>query len=264
MFRRLALAVTVISVLGASAQSPVARPKFDVFEVATIKTVDPDAKSGRYITMQGTDRFVAKQYNLKLLIAAAFDVSPRTISGGPGWIESDHYDILAVTPGAVRPTHEEQMVMLRKLLTDRFSLSFHREKKEFSIYQLDVAKGGAKMKASTAAPDDPVQLISTVYPDHVDLPARNASMHDLVSLMQRAIFDRPVVDHTGITGRYDFELTWTPDETQFGGDLPVAPSDAPSPPLFTAMEQQLGLRLEATRGPVDAMVIDKAERPSAN
>jgi uncharacterized protein (TIGR03435 family) len=264
MFRRLALAVTVISVLGASAQSPVARPKFDVFEVATIKPVDPDAKSGRYITMQGTDRFVAKQYNLKLLIAAAFDVSPRTISGGPGWIESDHYDILAVTPGAVRPTHEEQMVMLRKLLTDRFSLSFHREKKEFSIYQLDVAKGGAKMKASTAAPDDPVQLISTVYPDHVDLPARNASMHDLVSLMQRAIFDRPVVDHTGITGRYDFELTWTPDETQFGGDLPVAPSDAPSPPLFTAMEQQLGLRLEATRGPVDAMVIDKAERPSAN
>jgi uncharacterized protein (TIGR03435 family) len=214
--------------------------------------------------MQGTNRFVAKQYNLKLLIAAAFDVSPRAISGGPGWIESDHYDILAITPGGVRPTHEEQMVMLRKLLTDRFRLSFHREQKEFSIYQLNVAKGGAKMKPSGASPDDPVQLISTVYPDHVDLPARNASMHDLVSLMQRAIFDRPVVDHTGIRGRYDFELIWTPDETQFGGDLPVAPSDAPSPPLFTAMEQQLGLQLEATRGPVDALVIDKAERPSAD
>ncbi len=240
------------------------RPKFDEFEVATIKPVDHDAKAGRYIRMEGTDRFVAKQYNLKLLIAAAYDVSPRTILGAPGWVESDHYDVLAVTPGEVRPTREEQMAMLRKLLVERFGLTFHREQKEYSIYELSVAKGGEKMKPSAEAADDPVQLISTVYPDHVLLPGRNATMGDLASLMQRAVFDRPVVDKTGLSGRYDFDLAWTPDETQFGGDLPVAPTDAPKPPLFVAMREQLGLRLEATRGLVAALVVDRVERPSAN
>jgi uncharacterized protein (TIGR03435 family) len=96
------------------------------------------------------------------------------------------------------------------------------------------------------------------------LPARNAAMSDFVSLLQRALMDRPVVDKTGLTGHYDFDLEWAPDETQFGGALPVAGDDAASPPLFTALQQQLGLRLVATRGPVDAMVIERAELPAAN
>lgn len=264
MMRRMAAAALAISVSGLMAQTPAARPRFDAFEVATIKPAAHEAKSSRFITMQGTDRFVEKDYTLKLLIAAAYEVSPRVISGGPGWMESDHYDILAVTPGAVRPTHDEQMAMLRNLLSDRFKLTFHREEKEFSIYQLEVAKGGPKLKLSTAPLDDPAQLISVVYPERVVLPARNATMHDLAALMQRAIFDRPVVDKTGLSGRYDFDLEWAPDETQFGGELAVAPADAPSPPLFTAMQQQLGLKLEATRGLADALVVDSVERPSAN
>jgi uncharacterized protein (TIGR03435 family) len=249
--------------IAATAQSPTPHPKFDAFEVATIKPADPSEQC-RYITMKGNDRFIAKAYNLKLLIAAAYDVSPRTISGAPDWIESVHYDILAVTPGEVRPTRDQQMAMLRTLLTERFKLTFHREPKEFSIYQLELATDGPKLKPSTAPPDDPVQLISTVYPDHVELPAHNATMRDFVSLLQRAVFDRPVVDKTGLTPRYDFDLIWAPDETQFGGSLPVAPSDAPSPPLFTALQQQLGLRLVATRGPVDAFIIDNVQHPSAN
>jgi uncharacterized protein (TIGR03435 family) len=264
MIRQIAVAALGISVSGVFAQSAAPRPKFDAFEVATIKPVDPDAKAGRYIIMQGAHRFVEKAYTLKLLIAAAYDLNPRTISGGPGWIESDHYDIVAVTPGEVRPTHEEQMSMLRNLLTDRFKLTFHREQKVFSIYELEVAKNGPKLKASTASPDDPPALISTVYPQRIVLPARNATMGDLVSLMQRAMLDRPVVDKTGLTGRYDFDLEWAPDETQFGGEVPVASADAPGLPLFSAIQQQLGLRLEATRGPVAALVVDKAERPSAN
>jgi uncharacterized protein (TIGR03435 family) len=262
-----ALGVSVfggLGVFGMFAQSPAPRPKFDSFEVATIKPVDPDAKAGRYIIMQGNNRFVEKSYTLKLLIAAAYDLNPRTISGGPGWIESDHYDIVAVTPGEVRPSHDEQMSMLRSLLTDRFKLTFHREQKVFSIYELEVAKGGPKLKASAASPGDPPALISTVYPQRIVLPARNVTMGDLASLMQRAMLDRPVVDKTGLPGRYDFDLEWAPDETQFGGEVPVAPADAPSPPLFSALQQQLGLRLEATRGPVAALVVDKAERPSAN
>jgi uncharacterized protein (TIGR03435 family) len=272
MTRSLTLAALLLSASGIMAQSPAPasqataapHPRFDAFDVATIRPADTDAKAGRYIIMQGTHRFVEKYYTLKLLIAAAYDLSPRTISGGPGWVESDHYDILAITPGDVRPTHEEQMTMLRKLLSDRFKLTFHREQKDFSIYQLELAGGGPKLKSSTAPPDDPPALISTVYPQRIVLPARNVTMGDLTSLLQRAVLDRPVVNKTGLSGRFDFDLTWAPDETQFGGDVPVAASDAPSPPLFTAMQEQLGLSLEATRGPVDALVIDSAARPTAN
>ncbi len=257
----LALAVSVVKAQGpATAQGTAA-----AFEVATIKPTALDAKAGRYITMQGTNRFVAKYYTLKLLIAAAYDLSPKVISGGPGWSDDKHFDIEALTPGDTRPARPEQMAMLRTLLNERFKLSFHREAKEFSIYALEVDKGGPKLKESTAAASDPAQLISTVYPPaRIHLPAKNATMGDFVSLMQRALLDRPVVDKTGLTGRYDFDLDWAPDETQFGGEVPVAPADAQAPPFFTAIEQQLGLRLEAMRGMVEALVIDHAEPPSAN
>jgi uncharacterized protein (TIGR03435 family) len=247
------------------AQSSAPRPKFDAFDVATVKPVDSGPQSGRYITMQGTNRFVEKDYTLKLLIAAAYDLNPRTISGGPAWIGADHYDILAVTPGDIRPDHDEQMTMLRSLLADRFKLSFHREPKVFSIYQLELAKNGPKLKETTARPDDPVVVgPGVVYPQRVVLPGRNATMGNFVSLLQRAILDRPVVDKTGLSGRYDFDLEWAPDETQFGGDLPPATAAATSPPLFEAIQQELGLKLEATKGPVDALVVDSAERPAAN
>ncbi len=265
MMRRFAASALILCASGIVGQTPPPRPKFDAFEVATIKPVDHDPKGGRYITMQGTNRFIGKDYTLKLLIAAAYNLNSREISGGPDWVESDHYDIVAVTPGEVRPTRDEQMAMLRNLLADRFKLAFHREQKEFSIYELEVAKSGPKLKSSTAAPDEPAQLISTVYPpQRMVLPARNATMGDLASLMQRAMLDRPVVDKTGLTGRYDFDLEWAPDETQFGGDVPTASADAPSAPLFSAIQQQLGLKLEAARGPVEALVVDKAERPSEN
>src|SRR5258708_36844697 len=263
MIRKVVIAVLGVSVSGARAKAGAPRPKFDTFEVATIKPVDPDAKAGRYIIMQGTHRFVEKAYTLKLLIAA-YDLNPRTISGGPGWIESDHYDILAVTPGEVRPTHDEQMAMLRNLLTDRFKLTFHREEKVFSIYELQVAKNGPKLKASTAPPDDPPALISTVYPQRILMPARNVTMSELARLMQRAILDRPVVDKTGLTGRYDFDLERAPYATQVCVEVPPCSAEAQSAPLFSAIQQQLGLRLEASRGPVQALVVDNAERPSAN
>jgi len=234
------------------------------FEVATIKPVEPDAKAGRFIVMQGNNRFVAKHYTVKLMIAAAYDLNPKTVLGGPAWMDSDPYDITALTPGTVRPTRDEQMAMLRGLLADRFKLTFHREPREYSIYLLEEAKGGEKLKPSASAADDPPALISTVYPDHMLLPARNATMAEFTSLLQRAVLDRPVVDKTGLAGRYDFDLTWAPDETQFGGGVPVPSADAPAAPFFTAIEQQLGLKLEATRGPVNALIVDGVERPSAN
>src|ERR1700739_358921 len=136
MTRPLAFAALALCAAGIMAQSPAPdphatpppHPAFDAFDVATIRPADTDTK-GRYLMMQGIHRFVGKYYTLKLLIAAAYDLNPREISGGSGWVESDHFDILAVTPGEVRPTHDEQMKMLRDLLSDRFKLSFHREQK---------------------------------------------------------------------------------------------------------------------------------------
>ena len=268
--RQIAAAILLFPVCGLFAQTPAPQPKsdapkFDSFDVATIKPVGPDDEKGRYITMQGTHRFVVKDYTLKLLIAAAYDLNPRTISGGPQWVESDHYNIVAVTPGEVRPSRGEQMTMLRALLADRFKLTFHREAKEFSIFELQVTKGGPKLKPTVAAPDTPPSVgPGVVYPQRIVLPGRNATMGEFASLLQRAILDRPVVDKTDLSGRYDFDLEWAPDETQFGGDVPVASPDAPSPPLFRAIQDQLGLRLVATRGPVDALVINTAGRPSAD
>jgi uncharacterized protein (TIGR03435 family) len=99
------------------------------------------------------------------------------------------------------------------------------------------------------------------------LPGVNASMADLASVMQGAVLDRPVVDQTGITGRYDFTLTWTPDESQFRGlgvRVPPPPENATAPSLFTAMQEQLGLRLDATRAPAEVLIIDRVEKPSAD
>jgi uncharacterized protein (TIGR03435 family) len=235
------------------------------FEVATIKPVENGPKTPRFIKFEGTNRFVVRDYNLKLLIAAAYNMNPKTISGGPAWIESDYYDILALTPGQTAPSRDEQMSMLRKLLSDRFKLTFHREQKEFSIYALEVAKDGPKLKATVLSPSDPSSVgPGMVYPQKIVMPARNASMSDFASLLQRAVLDRPVVDMTGLTGRYDFSLEWAPDESQFGGELPAASADAPSPPLFQAVQQQLGLKLDARRGPVAAIVIDQVEHPSPN
>jgi uncharacterized protein (TIGR03435 family) len=262
--RNTVVVILFLAASGAAAQAPAGGEAAKAFDVATIKPTPPDAKPGRYITMQGTNRFVVKYYTLKLMIAAAYNVSPKVISGGAGWVDSDHFDIAALTPGDTRPSQPEQMAMLRTLLTDRFKLTFHREEKDFSIYALEVAKGGPRLKESTAPPSDPAQLISTVYSDHLHLPARNATMSDFASLLQRALLDRPVVDETGLTGRYDFDLDWAADETQFGGEVPSAPADAQALPFFTAIQQQLGLRLEATRGNVQAFVIDHAEPPSAN
>jgi uncharacterized protein (TIGR03435 family) len=257
-----ALSILVLA-LPLRAQMP-ATPKPEAFEVATIRPVDPAAQSGRFIKMEGDHRFIAYHFTLNLLIAAAYDLNPRTVSGGPKWVDSDHFDILGITPGDARPTREQQMAMLRTLLTDRFGLTFHREPKVLSIYEMQVAPGGPKLKPTAAAPGAPINVVNTVYPSKVVLPARNATIQDVVAMMQRAMLDRPVVDKTGITGRYDFDLEWAPDETQFGGALVPAPSDSPSPPLFTALQEQLGLKLVATRGSVDALIIDHAAQPTVD
>lgn len=239
------------------------RPKFEAFEVATVKPVDVDAKAGRYFKMNGPHRWVATNFTLEALIALGYDLNPRTISGGPGWMRTQKFVIDAVVPGEVQPNRAEQMRMLRALLVERFGLKFHREDKEFAIYELTVAKGGPKLQAA-AKPDDTPQIIGVVYPDHMEVPAKSVSMDDFVAMLQRATLDKPTVNKTGLTGKYDFNLRFAQDESQYGGEVPRAPDSAQDPPLFTAVQEQLGLKLTPTHGLVSAMVVDAAVRPEAD
>lgn len=146
------------------------------------------------MTMQGAHPFVVKNYTLRYMVQAAYNLSPRAVSGGPSWIDVDKYEILAVTPGETRPTLDQQMAMLRTLLSERFHLTFHRDTKDLSIYMLTAAKGGAKLQESKAAADAPSEVINRVFPHRIALPARNATMPEFASMLQRAVFDRPVID----------------------------------------------------------------------
>jgi len=241
-------------------------PQFDEFEVAIIKPAADN--NGRFIRMQSAHQFFAKNHSVKTLIAAAYNLNPHAIAGGPPWIESERFDITAKTPGDTRPNLDQQMAMLRRLLTDRFQLTFHREPREMSIFALTIAKGGPKLKLTTLSadsfPQGPPPLIFVVSPDIVRLPARYATAAEFAWVLQRATLDYPVVDRTGLTARYDFDLEFAPDETVFGGALGKGPEEPTKPGLLAAVQQQLGLKLEATKGPVDVLVIDRATRPAEN
>jgi uncharacterized protein (TIGR03435 family) len=247
-------AVALVAPIG-SAQEP-------SFEVATIKPTAPDDRSGRFLTMQGAHQLVVKGYTLKFMVAAAHNLPPRLIAGGPAWADSDRYDIVAATPGDNRPTLDQQMAMLRTLLAERFKLAIHHESRELPVYELTVARRGAKLETSTA-PDQQPLLVNKVFPTHIELPARNATMAQFASMLQRSVLDRPVVDKTGLAGRYDFNLEWTPDDTQFDGRLPPSlTTSGEKPDLVAALEAQIGLKLETSRGSVDVIVIDSVDRPT--
>ncbi len=166
------------------------------------------------------------------------------------------------------PNVNQMKIMLQGLLADRFGLAFHKEKKELSAYAITVAKGGDKIKKEENA--------QVPIPGFGGMPqrgfnVRNATLAEFASVMQAQFMDQPVVDQTGLGDvRYTFVLKFTPDPGMrpFGGaappEAPPAPDvDAP-PDLYLAMEQQLGLRMQKTKAPVDVMVIDKIEKPSAN
>jgi uncharacterized protein (TIGR03435 family) len=154
--------------------------------------------------------------------------------------------------------------MLQKLLAERFKLTFHHDKRELSVYALTLGKTGSKLTKNEGGGPLPALFFGPAQ-GGISLPARNATMAEFAGVMQQAVLDRPVVDQTGIEGRYDCVLKWAPDDSQFGGHPPGATqADSPLPNLSNAMQEQLGLRLDATKAPVDVLVIDRAEKPSEN
>ena len=238
-----------------------ARP---AFEVATIKPADPD-ENGKGYFFQG-DQVRTLNTSVNDLITFAFSLQQKQILGGPAWVSSDHFDISGKPDIDGGPNTLQMRGMLEKLLIERFGLKFHYEKRELPVYALTIVKSGNKMTKSKGDPDG---LPSMFFQGLGILPVSNATMQDFSNIMQSAVLDRPVVDQTGLTGRWDFTLKWTPDDSQFGGlgvKVPPPSPDAPNAPpaLFTAMPEQLGLRLDATKAPVQVLVIDALQKPSAN
>jgi uncharacterized protein (TIGR03435 family) len=241
--------------------APDANPAFDV---ATIKP-NPTGGSGNRFGMRGRN-FSTSNTSLEDLIVFAYDVHAKQILDGPAWIHEDKYDITAVPDAEGAPSNQQWKIMVQKLLADRFQLAFHHEKRELNVYILSVAKGGPKNLKKSDSTTSGFFIPIRNIPGGFTMPARNAAMSDLTSFaLQGAVLDRPVLDQTGIVGLYDFTLTWAPVGTEFGGAPPsLAPTDNPPPNLFTAIQDQLGLKLEAVKTPADVMVIDKAEKPSPN
>jgi len=245
---------------------PMAADANPSFDVATIKPSTPDAK-GKGFGFRG-GHFVTFNTNVNDLIAFAYGLHSKQIVGGPDWFGVDLFDIEAKPDAEGRPNLKQMGMMVQKLLTERFKLTFHHDQRELSVYVIGVATGGPKMTKSTAATNDPQGF---QFRGLGDLIVRNMSMKDFASWMQSGVMDRPVVDQTGLTDRYDFTLKWTPDDSQFAqfrgaGVSPPPPTDDPKAPpsLYTAISEQIGLKMGPAKAPDDVIVIDHVEKPSAN
>jgi uncharacterized protein (TIGR03435 family) len=243
---------------------PMAADANPSFEVATIKPSQPD-RPGKLFGVQGS-HFRTINTTLADMIKFAYGVQDKQIIGAPSWVESDKFDIEAQPDAPGAPNKDQVSMMMQKLLTDRFQLKFHKDTKELPAYVLTAAKTGQKMTKSEVPDQLPGLFFTNISP--ATLTVRNATMDDVCHLFQSAVLDRPVVDQTGITGKWNFLLKWTADESQFSGmGVKVPPpsdaADAP-PPLFTAIQEQIGLKLDAGKAQIPVLVIDKVEKPSAN
>jgi uncharacterized protein (TIGR03435 family) len=222
------------------------------FEVATVKPSQPGVSGAAIRILPGGQTYLLTNITLKNMIFVAYDVTPDQVSGGANWTESDTFDVEGKSDHAT--TRPERMQMLQALLADRFKLVLRRQAKESPVYALMLEKGGSKLHENT---DKGLSQMSPVGRGQINF--HNIPMQVLTGQFLTGASGRPVVDQTGLKGSYDFDLKYTPDP-QGAAALP----DPAFPDLFTALREQLGLRLEAQKGSVDSLIIDHAEKPSGN
>ena len=264
----LAAAALLIAVHG-RAQTTVPASKLPAFDTASIKPSAADtplkvdfAAGGRLTISHGTLRF---------LIKIAYDVTDQQILGGPGWINSRRFDLQGkpltpfggdptnMTPDQILVFHRPTRLRLQRLLADRFQLELQQVSQPMQIFALVPGKNGAKMKASSTAGDPEISF------NHGILQAKRMDMPTLARFLSEGQTGRPVIDETGIAGKFDFRLEWTPDPSLD----PLQPASQTPPrdagvSVFSALQQQLGLKLEARTSPADALVVKRAVLPSAN
>jgi uncharacterized protein (TIGR03435 family) len=235
-------------------------------------------------------QFRATNLPLRTLISIAYSPpqseTPIPLAGGPIWLDSDRFDIVAKPEGNATPA--QMALMLRSLLAERFKLAVHMEARELPIYELVLARADAKLgpllhksdvdciairAAQQGAPRTPFTAGSPrpncdYFGGFGRIAGGGTDIDELVGLLSRMV-DRPVVNKTGLSGNYDFDLTFTPDvpvDRMPSPGSPLLPPgfDPNGPSIYTALQEQLGLQLKSARGPVDVLVIDHVERPSKN
>ncbi len=270
-----------------------------IFEVASIKPSAPGA-GRRMVGFDGgpgtadPGQITTANTSLRMLIARAYDVKPDQVAG-PAWLETEQFDIVAkVPPGATR---EQVGLMIRNLLAERFHMAAHRGRKDMPAFALAQAKGGARLKASGSAPgkDGGVQTepagaatpragpaigkdgfpvlppealsdgpVMSVRNGRARIQAAGATLRDLADLLSGPL-ERPVIDETGLPGKYDWTLYWTPERQGAQAAAGAASTGDSGPDLFTALQEQLGLRLVSKKAPVEVVVVDHMEKvPSGN
>jgi uncharacterized protein (TIGR03435 family) len=238
-----------------------------VYDAVAIKPNKSGSGSTRISTNDG--RFQASNVSIVQLVAYAYDIRTGLISGISGWADSARYDINAKQidyDPKVSETKEQRQAMMAAMLVERFHLKAHVEVKELPVYDLVVTKDGPKFKENPAPPpdpDDPKKSSSrgntgiNGHNGNIELTATAIPVAGLVGALSNQI-DRTVIDKTGLKGDYDFHMKFTSENSQ-----PPLPDDAP-PLLFTAIQEQLGLKLVASKGPVNTVVVDHVEQPTEN
>jgi len=227
-------------------------------EAASVKI-----SSGEQVRMRREPgRLAITNFSLRAMVRYAYDVEDIQIAGGPPWFASDRWDVVASAGREI--TEAERRRMLQTLLDDRFKIAIRREPKELPVYALVVAKGGSKLTPGTAG-----------NPERVELNVSGTGMHQMraqsvpLSTIARVLTGqagRIVVDRTGIAGSFDYQLEWVPDPANMpmiNGAKPDG-SNLNGASIFTAVQEQLGLKLESTKGPVEILVIERAEKAKEN
>ncbi len=256
--RRSTLA-TGIYVLGSQWCPAQTNPANAEFAVATIKPTDP-AFGGILIRLSG-GKFSATGFTLKDLIAFAYQVDISQIAGGPKWFASDRYDILGKPEKEGPLNRDAARIMLRALLITRFQLRTHQETREMPVYVLTLGKSGSKMKQRMEGDGGETTRLTF---QGAKATGRNVSAKVLAEELGAMVLGRPVLDRTGLMGTFDLNLSWKLDADQLQGTGTTVAGNRNDPDIFTAIQEQLGLKLEARNAPAEIIVVDGALKPSNN
>ncbi|HXE09352.1 MAG TPA: TIGR03435 family protein [Acidobacteriaceae bacterium] len=252
------LAGTFPSSISAQAAPPPDQPRFDV---STVRVSDPAAGRGGSLNANG-DSLKAHNVTLFMLIRAAYGLSDDQVSGGPDWIRSTRFDLSAKTDKPIdrdlKPeiVRVQQQQMFQQLLAERFRLRLRHETRDIPGYQLVVAKNGPRGVQSMGDSDRGITITDG------KLKATGISMDELAMVLEQRILEAPVKNTTGLSGKFNLDLTWDPKQTRAVAAADAATDNGPS--IFLALQQQLGLRLEPHKTPADAIVIDSAQMPQEN
>ncbi len=239
------------------------------FEVASVKpsTTADDGRVAIQITPGG--RWRATNVPLQLLLQIAYDLRPGQLTGAPSWIQTERYDVEAKLDDSLgaNPKPEQMRPYLQNLIEKRFQFKSHRETKEMPVYILSVSKSGSKLKESDPAAQGP-----RIRMGRGQLSCTKVKTEMFARELSRQL-GKPVLDQTDLKGDYDFELTWTPEGPGgdggggSGGPGPAPGGPAPGgegPSVFTAIQEQLGLKLDSKKAPIEIIVVDKIEKAEAN